>query len=427
MSPPIQPPPPPPRSQRSLHYFELPSDLKWSSKRRSAKNNSRGHGVAKSSSSSKQKSISTNVSVAVSGQSTLEKSDIVDWLHGNLIKPPSASSSWGSSSLHPNINTTTYSDSNSSIQRTSSPFRFKIKIPNSTKEVQSSFSSWHVPESAISSRGTCWSPRVHAKQMDSSSFNMFPSRFATGDINKGNVKDNIIENFEGKMSILDTHTKKGEEKHNSEQDRKRSKDGKPMKTNVHNFKKTHKRVEENRKKIQIPDEEYKSIDVLDRDKFDAINDNNWNFGTRKLHKKSQILNLEKNVVSPAKDQERSAQENKDEKEIRLPKFSLQLTPQEIADDLFAMTGRRPSRKPKKRTKNVQRQVEELTPGLWLESIDADRYKVNKNIREARSAKNNSREHRVAKSSSSSKQKSVSTNVSLAVSGQSTLEKYDIVD
>ncbi|KAL3537217.1 hypothetical protein ACH5RR_000583 [Cinchona calisaya] len=65
--------------------------------------------------------------------------------------------------------------------------------------------------------------------------------------------------------------------------------------------------------MQILEEKYKLVDVLDRDKFDAMNDNNWNFGTRKLHKKSQILNLELNVASSTKDQEAYAQENEDKK------------------------------------------------------------------------------------------------------------------
>ncbi|KAL3537219.1 hypothetical protein ACH5RR_000585 [Cinchona calisaya] len=398
--PPPPPPPPPPSSQRSIHYLELPSDLKWSSKSRSTKKNTRGQEVQKSSSSSKQKFVSTKASVVVSRQSTLENSNIVGWPHGNLTKLPSKSSSGGSSSLYPNINTTTNSVSNSSLKRTSSPFHHKIKIPGSTKE------------------------------MDSSSINRFPSGCSAGDVNKEMVIDKIVELLEEKISISETHKEKKDEKENSEQDKKGSKDGNPTKTYAQSLKKTHQKVKENRKKMQMPDEEYKSVDVLDRGKFDAVNDSNWNFRTRKLHKNSQILNLEKNVTSPTKDQEWSAHENEEKKgkiaeesgdeknkskehkeekkkkknknkkknkkgkeknkekepdkepqiEIHLPKFSLQLTPQEIADDLFSMTGRRPSRKLKKRTKNVQRQVEQLTPGLWLESIEADRYKVNKNIR-----------------------------------------------
>lgn len=42
---------------------------------------------------------------------------------------------------------------------------------------------------------------------------------------------------------------------------------------------------------------------------------------------------------------------------KLPNFSLQLTPEEIALDMLDMTGKMPSRKPKKKEKNVQRDLD----------------------------------------------------------------------
>ncbi|KAL3631339.1 hypothetical protein CASFOL_024323 [Castilleja foliolosa] len=58
-----------------------------------------------------------------------------------------------------------------------------------------------------------------------------------------------------------------------------------------------------------------------------------------------------------------------------PTFSVALTKSEIEEDFFGMTGHRPARRPKKRARNVQRQLNTLFPGLWLTEITADMYKV----------------------------------------------------
>ncbi|RLN29784.1 uncharacterized protein C2845_PM05G28920 [Panicum miliaceum] len=57
-------------------------------------------------------------------------------------------------------------------------------------------------------------------------------------------------------------------------------------------------------------------------------------------------------------------------------FSVALTRQEIEVDFLAITGRKPPRRPKKRTKSVQRQIETLCPGSSLMEMTRDRYKVN---------------------------------------------------
>ncbi|XP_048447659.1 uncharacterized protein LOC103936895 [Pyrus x bretschneideri] len=67
---------------------------------------------------------------------------------------------------------------------------------------------------------------------------------------------------------------------------------------------------------------------------------------------------------------KSAQ-NKDNK----PKISIELTREEIEEDLFIMTGQRPSRRPKKRNKNVQKQLDNLFPGLWMNSVSRESYQV----------------------------------------------------
>ncbi|XP_042494954.1 uncharacterized protein LOC122074157 [Macadamia integrifolia] len=59
----------------------------------------------------------------------------------------------------------------------------------------------------------------------------------------------------------------------------------------------------------------------------------------------------------------------------IPKFSIPLSRQEIEDDFFSMTGARPPRRSRKRTRNVQKQLETTFPGLWLSEITLDSYKV----------------------------------------------------
>ncbi|KAK9019015.1 hypothetical protein V6N11_034057 [Hibiscus sabdariffa] len=58
-----------------------------------------------------------------------------------------------------------------------------------------------------------------------------------------------------------------------------------------------------------------------------------------------------------------------------PKFSVSLSKKEIEEDFMAMVGHRPPRRPKKRARNVQKQLDYLFPGLWLTEVTADSYKV----------------------------------------------------
>ncbi|XP_022770205.1 uncharacterized protein LOC111313746 [Durio zibethinus] len=64
-----------------------------------------------------------------------------------------------------------------------------------------------------------------------------------------------------------------------------------------------------------------------------------------------------------------------EKKEKKQKFSISLSREEIDDDIFAMTGSKASRRPKKRAKNVQKQLDFVFPGLWLASITPDCYRV----------------------------------------------------
>ncbi|XP_047958979.1 uncharacterized protein LOC125204372 [Salvia hispanica] len=57
------------------------------------------------------------------------------------------------------------------------------------------------------------------------------------------------------------------------------------------------------------------------------------------------------------------------------KFSVALSKREIEEDFYAMVGHRPPRRPKKRARIVQKQMDTLFPGLWLTEVTPDMYKV----------------------------------------------------
>ncbi|KAL2321185.1 hypothetical protein Fmac_030154 [Flemingia macrophylla] len=57
------------------------------------------------------------------------------------------------------------------------------------------------------------------------------------------------------------------------------------------------------------------------------------------------------------------------------KFSLSLSKDEVEQDFWALLGTRPPRRPRKRPRIVQRQLNTLFPGLWLAEVTAESYKV----------------------------------------------------
>ncbi|CAL9040343.1 unnamed protein product [Musa banksii] len=59
----------------------------------------------------------------------------------------------------------------------------------------------------------------------------------------------------------------------------------------------------------------------------------------------------------------------------MEKFSISLSRSEIEEDFFAIKGTKPSRRPKKRAKIVQRELDSLFPGLSLSEITPDSYEV----------------------------------------------------
>ncbi|GER27394.1 hypothetical protein STAS_03088 [Striga asiatica] len=109
-----------------------------------------------------------------------------------------------------------------------------------------------------------------------------------------------------------------------------------------------------------------------------------NWGPTRNHRPAMP---EKNKGHPSRNVSSRSGENRDngqkkgdreKKEKRKLSVFLSLTKEEIEEDIFSFTGSKPARRPKKRAKNVQKQVDTLYPGAWLISITADSYKVSEN-------------------------------------------------
>ncbi|XP_076961153.1 uncharacterized protein LOC143637712 [Bidens hawaiensis] len=54
---------------------------------------------------------------------------------------------------------------------------------------------------------------------------------------------------------------------------------------------------------------------------------------------------------------------------------ISLSKQEIEEDVYAFTGSRPARRPKKRNRTLQKQLDNVFPGLYLVGVSADSYRV----------------------------------------------------
>ncbi|KAK2647919.1 hypothetical protein Ddye_015408 [Dipteronia dyeriana] len=97
----------------------------------------------------------------------------------------------------------------------------------------------------------------------------------------------------------------------------------------------------------------------------AGNDNSsskpWNLRTRRAACKAPL-------------QRQQIELNMKGKEERL-KLSVSLLKEEVEDDFMAMLGTRPPRRPKKRPRIVQKQLDSLFPAFWLTQVIADLYKV----------------------------------------------------
>lgn len=76
--------------------------------------------------------------------------------------------------------------------------------------------------------------------------------------------------------------------------------------------------------------------------------------------------------APATDSEGNQKE--EENGVR-PKFNPTLTKKEVEDDFIAMTGHKPPRRPKKRPRNVQKQIDVLHPASYFVEVTKDLYDV----------------------------------------------------
>ncbi|XP_075477126.1 uncharacterized protein LOC142518268 [Primulina tabacum] len=64
-----------------------------------------------------------------------------------------------------------------------------------------------------------------------------------------------------------------------------------------------------------------------------------------------------------------------ERKEKTMKLWISLSREEIEEDVYALTGSRPARRPRKWPKNVQKQLDNLYPGLYLVGVAADSYRI----------------------------------------------------
>ncbi|KAK9278947.1 hypothetical protein L1049_028529 [Liquidambar formosana] len=103
----------------------------------------------------------------------------------------------------------------------------------------------------------------------------------------------------------------------------------------------------------------------------------WNLRARRAASKVPLPppseEKRNSILSPARGENGNGKRT--ERKEKVMKFSVSLSKEEIEADFAAMIGTRPSRRPKKRAKMVQRQLDSVFPGLWLTEITPDSYKV----------------------------------------------------
>ncbi|XP_074571882.1 uncharacterized protein LOC141828356 [Curcuma longa] len=103
----------------------------------------------------------------------------------------------------------------------------------------------------------------------------------------------------------------------------------------------------------------------------------WNLRTRRRAPRSPTGNHQYLSGSLPGTREKKAVRlrSEDQEPPKRLKFSLSLTKEEIDEDLYSITGSRARRRPRRRPRAVQKQLDSLFPGSWLSEITADSYKV----------------------------------------------------
>lgn len=114
----------------------------------------------------------------------------------------------------------------------------------------------------------------------------------------------------------------------------------------------------------------------------------WNLRTRRAACKAPIgggkgLKIEEHKkvnCSPLRSENNGARSPRlrgapETKEKERTNLTVSLSRKEIEEDFMEMLGHRPPRRPKKRHRNVQKQMDSLFPGLWLSGVTIDAYKV----------------------------------------------------
>ncbi|TKY60939.1 heat shock cognate 70 kDa protein [Spatholobus suberectus] len=104
--------------------------------------------------------------------------------------------------------------------------------------------------------------------------------------------------------------------------------------------------------------------------FREANPKPWNLRTRRAACKAPHHTNQLDSVT-----EEKKNKNKKMKMEERAKFSVSLSKEEVELDFWALLGTRPPRRPKKRPRIVQKNLDTLFPGLWLTEVSAESYKV----------------------------------------------------
>ncbi|KAL4565686.1 hypothetical protein LXL04_029789 [Taraxacum kok-saghyz] len=105
-------------------------------------------------------------------------------------------------------------------------------------------------------------------------------------------------------------------------------------------------------------------------------DGNGAFVGANSAKSGWLLRGVASATSAAADEEKMKEKEKEEDQMKKKRrLWISLSKEEIEEDVYAFTGSRPARRPKKRNRTAQKQVDNVFPGLYLVGISADSYRL----------------------------------------------------